>query len=291
MAASVSMISIIQQRYSCRNYASKPLSDETQHAVINYLSQLPAGPFHKLNRFEVIASTDQDRSILRGLGTYGFIKNPSAFIIGASEEGPLTLEDFGYRLEQIILQMTRLGLGTCWLGGTFNRSAFAHKISASNFEILPAVCSLGYPAQDEHQAGNIVQALSHSKDRLAWDALFFDDQFGSPLSPTTIGPYTTLLEMVQLAPSASNKQPWRILRRGKYWHLYLQRTKGYREMALGRFTGIADMQRIDMGIAMCHFELAARDCGLSGYWHISEPDVEKPDSQTHYVVTWVSDPL
>jgi hypothetical protein len=291
MAVSASILSVIQQRYSCRNYASIPLNDEAQRAVSDYLQQLPAGPFQKSNRFKLTAATDQDRSALRGLGTYGFIKNPPAFIIGASGEGPLTLEDFGYRMELIVLQMTRLGLGTCWLGGTFTRSAFAQKLRAGRDEILPAVLSLGYPSQEDPQAMRLAQQLPVIKERIAWQTLFFEESFDVPLAPEAGGAYATPLEMVRLAPSASNKQPWRILRQGKSWHFYLQRTKGYRELALGRFTGIADMQRIDMGIAMCHFDLAARDCGLTGKWMIDEPQIVKPDVLTHYVVTWVSDTL
>jgi hypothetical protein len=49
---------------------------------------------------------------------------------------------------------------------------------------------------------------------------------------------------------------------------------------------LADLQRVDMGIAMCHFELTAREAGLSGEWLRAEPDIEKPDSLTEYVVTW-----
>jgi len=237
----------------------------------------------------LIASTDADRSTLRGLGTYGFIKNPPAFLVGAAEDGPLAMENFGYRMELVVLHLTSLGLGTCRLGGTFTRSGFAQKMGASKREILPAVLSLGYAEQENHLAGNLAQLISRPKERLAWEALFFDDQFGSPLSPAASGAYADPLEMVRLAPSASNKQPWRILRQGKRWHLYLQRTKGYREVALGRFTGIADMQRVDMGIAMCHFELAARECGLAGHWEMREPAVEKPDDLTSYVVTWVSE--
>ncbi|TLN24073.1 nitroreductase, partial [bacterium] len=100
--------------------------------------------------------------------------------------------------------------------------------------------------------------------------------------------YATPLEMVRLAPSASNKQPWRILRQGRNWHFYLQRTKGYREMAMGRFTGIADIQRIDMGIAMCHFELAAKDSGLCGKW-VMDTKARQLDILTNYVVTWSSE--
>ncbi len=46
------------------------------------------------------------------------------------------------------------------------------------------------------------------------------------------------------------------------------------------------MQRLDMGIAMCHFELAARELGLSGKWLHAMPDITKPDDLTKYVVSW-----
>jgi hypothetical protein len=48
------------------------------------------------------------------------------------------------------------------------------------------------------------------------------------------------------------------------------------------------MQRIDMGIAMCHFELVARDHGLDGRWEINTPAIEKYDEFTEYTVSWVS---
>jgi hypothetical protein len=43
-----------------------------------------------------------------------------------------------------------------------------------------------------------------------------------------------------------------------------------------------------MGIAMCHFELTARDQGLDGKWVIQEPGIAKPDELTEYTVSWVS---
>ena len=49
-------------------------------------------------------------------------------------------------MEKAILYATGLGLGSCWLGGTFRRSRFAERISARSDEIVPAVASLGYPA-------------------------------------------------------------------------------------------------------------------------------------------------
>lgn len=289
MPAGASILAIIQQRYSCRDYASQPLGPEIQQVIADYLCRLPPGPFQGANRFALVAASDQERSALRGLGTYGFIKNPPAFLIGVSQDGWMSLENFGYRMEQIVLHLTSLGLGSCWLGGTFTRSGFAEKIGAQRGEILPAVLSLGYPSPQEPQAARLASQQPVNRDRLAWEALFFDESFEAPLSPQASEAFLTPLDMVRLAPSASNKQPWRILRQGGLWHFYLQRTKGYRELALGRFTGIADMQRIDMGIAMCHFELAALECGLPGRWKVADPQVKTLNNLTHYVVSWVTD--
>jgi hypothetical protein len=92
--------------------------------------------------------------------------------------------------------------------------------------------------------------------------------------------------MVRLGPSASNKQPWRVVERGAAWHLYIQRTPGYRERWVMRLLNIADMQRLDAGIAMCHFELTAAELGLEGTWAIEAPDIERPDASTEYIATW-----
>lgn len=47
------------------------------------------------------------------------------------------------------------------------------------------------------------------------------------------------------------------------------------------------MQRLDMGIAMCHFELTARELGLSGKWLNMALGIVKPDDLTEYIVSWV----
>ncbi len=96
------------------------------------------------------------------------------------------------------------------------------------------------------------------------------------------------LEMVRLGPSASNKQPWRIVKHDRFWRFYLRRTPGYREDLIKRILDLCDLQRLDMGIAMCHFELTARELGLEGEW-VVETDLDtNPDELTEYMVSWES---
>jgi hypothetical protein len=274
---------LIRRRYSCRSYDPHPITEEKCRHLADFIATLPDGPFSAPNHFLLATATAQDNSALRDLGTYGFIKNSPGFIIGATQPGNHDLEDFGYRMEKIVLQATDLGLETCWLGGTFTRSGFSRKISLAEDEILPAVCSVGLPALQLSD-----DQIDTARYRFDWKTFFFDGDFGTPLSPEDAGNYAISLEMVRLAPSASNKQPWRIVRQDNRFHFYIQRTKGYRELSLTRWTGIADMQRVDSGIAMAHFELAAIETGLTGRWQVSEPDLAKPDNLTEYSASWVS---
>ncbi|MGD0709091.1 MAG: nitroreductase family protein [Anaerolineaceae bacterium] len=281
---------LVRQRFSCREYDKAPLAEEVCRELENYLTSVPAGPFNHASRFILAAATPVDRASLRGLGTYGFIHNPPAFIIGACSDGPLSLEDYGYQLERIILYATSLHLGTCWLGGTFSRSGFARRIDATENEILPAVISVGYIADHVSVDWQTIQSVSTLRRRLSWDALFFEGNFSHPLSEMDAGVYALPLEMVHLAPSASNKQPWRVLKQGDCWHFFLQRTAGYRRAPLSRLVGVEDIQRLDMGIAMCHFELTAREAGLNGVWQVQAPPVEKTGNLMEYTATWVSKP-
>jgi nitroreductase len=278
---------LIKKRFSCRNYLERPIEPEQQQLLRDFMSTISSGPFGTQPRFVLAAASERDRKALKGLGTYGFIKGATGFIIGAVEDGAGNLEDFGHQMERIILYATDLGLGTCWLGGTFTKSRFAKKISATKTESVPAVTSVGYIAAGRSMQNSLSRQIAGSDRRLPWERLFFDGGFGHPLTPEAAGASAEPLEMVRLGPSASNKQPWRIVGDGEAWHFFLQRTPGYLRRGLPKFIKIADMQRIDMGIAMSHFQLAAVELGLPGRWVVEEPGITKPDELTEYTASWV----
>ena len=81
------------------------------------------------------------------------------------------------------------------------------------------------------------------------------------------------------------------MRRGADRHFYPQRTKGYGKGSLVfRPLRLTDLQRVDLGIAMCHFELAARQAGFSGERALDEPDVGRSPPGMEYTATWRGDP-
>jgi hypothetical protein len=280
-----SVIEVIQARYSCRTYQETPIELSMQRQLADFMEAHAVGPIGTHVRLLLIAATDEDRQALKGLSTYGFIKGATGFILGAIPAGKLNQEDFGYVMEHAILYATSLGLGTCWLGGTFAKSRFAAKLELREGELLPAVIATGYCAAKRRILESLIRQQANADHRLSWEHLFFDGAFDVPLKRTPAGPFATVLEMVRIGPSASNKQPWRIIKEGALWHLFVQRTPGYakrNQMLLD----IADMQRIDMGIAMCHFALTAEELGLRGAWMVQEPAIEKPDAFTEYIASW-----
>jgi hypothetical protein len=278
---------LIGRRYSCRTYLERPLSLEDRGALADFMATKTLGPLGSAVRFGLIAAEAEDATALRRLGTYGFIKGATGYVVGAVHRGPGDLEDYGYLLEEVILHATGLGLGTCWLGGTFRRSTFTRRFGGvSDDEVIPAVVSTGYPGDDGTER---IREREEGDRRLPPGELFFDGEFWEPLGLHAADGYAGALEAVRVGPSATNKQPWRIVRRGDHWHFYLMRTRGYgKGSALFRVLRIADLQRVDLGIAMCHFELVAREDGLTGGWIVADPGLPSPGPGIEYVATWRS---
>jgi nitroreductase len=281
-----SIMDIIGERYANRTYRKTPISGAHRETLDEYLATPAPGPFGGTARFRLIAAAEGDSTSLRDLGTYGIIKNAAGFIAGAIPQSDRYLEDYGYLLERAVLFVTGLGLGTCWLGGTFSKSGFAQGISLEKGESIPAVIATGYSADRPGLLDSIMRFGAGSKHRKRWEELFFNGGFGRALSEEEAGRYRVPIEMVRRAPSASNKQPWRIVReQGRdVFHFFLERTKNYHRNS--KVIGKEDLQRVDMGIAMYHFAAAAAELKLRGSWSVEKPALALPTGESEYIVTW-----
>ncbi len=274
----------INNRHSCRTFKKKYLSQKDTDKLKETIDGDHTGPLGSKIRFTLTAASDDDTRVLKELGTYGFIKNPAGFIIGAITDGPHSLEDYGFLMERNILLATHMGIGTCWLGGSFTKSTFTLKIDAQETETVPAVVALGYPADRKSRREALIRWGAGSDRRKPWNELFFNGA-GIPLTGETAGNYELPLEMVRRGPSASNKQPWRVFKENNNLHFFLERTMGYYNENRALFK-MADIQRIDMGIAMCHFQLSAEEKGLKGSWKVlKEREIDQREGMD-YTVTW-----
>ncbi|MBN1486972.1 MAG: nitroreductase, partial [Anaerolineae bacterium] len=164
---------------------------------------------------------------------------------------------------------------------------FARKVSATHTETVPVVTATGYILDEPRARNGGFRKTIGAVKRLPWEQLFFKDTFDTPITTEEAGSYAEPLEMVRIGPSASNKQPWRIVKDGPKWHFYLQRSRRYGNTLAFKLVGIADIQRLDMGIAMNHFELTAQELGLQGQWVIDDPGIVTPNDSTEYSVSWI----
>jgi len=280
-----SAAALIRRRYSCRTYIEKPIEADLRRQLEALLQAHIQGPLGTRARFRLIAADTHKRDALQDLGTYGFIRGATGFIVGAVPDLGPNLEDYGYLMENLILGATGMGLGTCWLGGSFTKSTFADSIAATEDEIVPAVADIGYPARRRRLFEKAIRWGAGSDNRKPVHDLFFYVDFQTPVTVVEDG--LAPLEMVRLAPSASNRQPWRVIVTGdkRNFHFYLQRTRRYYKRNRILFN-MADLQRVDMGIAMCHFELSCRKQGLKGRWVVQDPGLDWVPELTEYIVTW-----
>lgn len=278
MKLEFAMEKTVKARYSVRTYKDQSVTAQDREKLETYFSKL-SNPFGAAVTFRLLESKTAVNSAK--LGTYGMISGAKEYFGASVAAGDLSLEGLGYEFEELVLYAASLGLGTCWLGGTFNRSEFASALEVKENELLPAISPIGYPAK-KNLKESLVRKSIKADQRKPWDTLFFKSNFSSPLSAEDAGEYAFPLEMTRLGPSASNKQPWRIVKDENVYHFYENKDPGYSDR-LG-----FDVQKIDLGIAACHFHLAAAERDLTGEFKVlPAPAIDTPENML-YLFSWIT---
>ncbi len=275
-------LDLVRQRYSCRSYSAEPLTGLEMDELRRFSATL-VPPYPAPLRLELVDRRHEDRQKMFGAGTYGMIKGARFFAVGILRpDGGTCWLNLGYAMEALILRATALGLQSCWIGGVFDRKAFARLSGDLQAEeIVPAVAALGRAAERRTLRDRLVRGAARGDSRKPAAELFFQEQPGRALSPELEQRFGGLLEQVRLAPSASNKQPWRLLVEEDRLHLFLVRDRGY-----ARLLPKVDLQKIDLGIAMFHLELAAADAGLAGEWRSLDRGLPQFPGDSEYITSF-----
>lgn len=270
------MLDIIRSRSSIRTFALEPVPEEKMRQLESVVKEVRTGPFGHTGRFGIVVLGEKENTEVNNFSTYGVIKNPYAYLVGAVPRRNRSLVDYGYLFQRILLEATKLGLGTCWLGGTFNRSAVSKVFPLQPEEIIPAVSPIGIPAEKKSLVDGILRWSAASKHRKPWEQLFFTYETLAPY-PKRDDPLGAALEGVQLAPSAVNRQPWRVLLEENKAHFCIDKR-------VDRGPEPVRFVELDLGIALYHFEAVLVGEGITGHWQcipISSP------KEWEYVISWV----
>ena len=260
----------VMSRKSVRTFDGRPLSEDDLKKLEQYIQRVP-NPFGVPVTFAILDAKQHGLSspVLTGEHTY---------VAAKVEKGPLAEVAYGYSFEKLVMYAWSLGIGTVWIGGTMNRDAFEAAMDLKPNEMMPCVTPIGCAAERRSFREGLMRKGVKADTRKPCDQLFFRNDFNTPLPVDAMGGLRDAFELVRWSPSAVNKQPWRVVAKDSGYHFYEKKDKGYE----GDRTG--DLQKIDVGIAICHFALGAEDAGLTPKIEVDDPGIETPQD-THYVAT------
>lgn len=170
-----------------------------------------------------------------------------------------------------------LGIGTVMLAASLSRSTFEQAMSVQGDEVLPVGSPVGYPAEKRSIRDSLMRKGLKADDRIPFGKLYFMNTFENELTEDSAGDFAEALEMARLSPSAGNKQPWRAVVDGDKVHFYEQ--KSMKDSPLG------DIQKVDVGIALAHFDMTMEENGYAGSFVFDDPGIQVP-AETYYIVTY-----
>lgn len=252
---------LVRERRSVRTFDEKGLTEDDLEKLNSFMTGID-NPYHIPVEFVMLNAKEYQLTCPVVVGT-------DIYVGGKIKRIPSAEEAFGYAFEMLVLYAQSLGIGTVWLGGTMDRGAFERAMSLEPDEMMPCASPLGYPAHKMSLRESMMRKAIKADSRNDFEELFFDGSFDAPLTKKKAGRLAYPLEMVRLAPSAVNRQPWRVVISDGAVHFYMKRAKG--------FGGAFDMQKIDLGIALCHFALAAEESGIGIEFALQEPEIAAGD--------------
>lgn len=264
------LLQTVKKRRSVRTFDGTPLKNEDLETLLAF-AETADSPYGIPVSWKTLDAKKENLSCPVIVGT-------ELYLAGKIRRAQHAEEAFGWTMKRVVLFAEEMGLGTTWIAGTFDRAAFEKAAGLAENEAMPCVTPLGYPAEKMSLREGLMRKGVKADTRLPFETLFFRDGFAAPLTPEGAGPLKTAFECVRLAPSAVNKQPWRAVVCGEIIHFYEKR----------RAPGNApkwDIQKVDLGIAMCHFSLALKEAGIGQCFSVADPGIPTPPD-TSYIATF-----
>lgn len=217
----------IAQRVSRRKYLPNPITTQQGETLQEWIARM--NQQENLNCQLILDGAQPFRGITR---SYGLLQGVQSYLalVGPTAD-PDCEEKLGYYGECLVLQATRMGLGTCWVAGSYQKSAVLCALrpgDALNFVVAIGNCEPNRSARE-----NLIQSVTHRKTR-SLNAMYTAQQ---PVPNW----FLRGMQAVQRAPSANNKQPARFVYAD---HAVRAKTDGGKNA-------------VDLGIAKFHFVLGA----------------------------------
>lgn len=219
------MIPAIEKRRSCRSYTEEHIKKETMDRIRQIIMGL-----NMKSGLNFAFEEDGSTAFSKTRFTYGLFRNVRSIILVKGDIKAENLrEKCGYFGENLILELTDMNLGTCWVGGAFDRKS----LSVPGNEELVAVIITGY--EDKPSLKDRITGINHTKRRPLKERITSDTELPEWINKG--------MEAVVPAPSAMNRQKPHFTYRNGILTASVEDTYA--------------MDLIDLGIAKLHFEKGA----------------------------------
>lgn len=211
-------------RHSVRQYLDKPIEAEKIQKLQSLISD-----YNALAGLHMQLVTNEPNAFGGGRAKYGKFSGVSNYIAMICPRSKDT--ELGYYGEYIVLEAQRMGLNTCWVALTFNNQPDQYVIDKG--ENLNTLISIGYGA---------TQGSQHPQRR-TFDEVARDARADKGAFPEW---FSRGIEAALLGPSALHQQKFAfVLHDGNLVEPKIP------------FTLLPQSTPTDLGIAKCHFEIAA----------------------------------
>lgn len=230
-------------RKSIKSYSNKklkqPLLEEvkTLCSSITYLNNDLNIKTHLIERGHLIHFS---------IGKESGVKAPH-YILVTSNKGDNYLQNIGFAVEKLILELTCLGVGTTWLDCKLSREDIEEFVQLnevdmeedeyeSKIEYPVSILAIGYP--DEYDSLFRKSKKSYDRKKIKNVCKKYDSK------------WEDVFEAVRVAPSVKNLQPWTFKEKEYGFDLY--------ECLPKKRYNVEDENKISMGVALRHFDLCCK---------------------------------
>lgn len=235
------MYNTMENRISRRKFEKGPITDREKGKIISLINEL-----NEASGLTMTFLEDGSNAFHKLRKSYGLFTNVRSIILMKGKKELENLkEKIGYYGEDLVLAITDLGLGTCWVGGTFDKD----ELIVDESEELVCVVAAG-KVDTPSLREKVVRSATHRKVKSMEERIIKDQ----PL-PQWV---QNGMKAVLLAPSAKNTQ---------------KATFKYENNILSaQIVDDYSMDLIDLGIAKKHFEIGAGgkfEFGNGGIFYLS----------------------
>lgn len=246
-------IEAIKTRVSTRVYEDKQLDSVTLGKIKDVIAQ--SRPFVKgaKHKIALVEDKEQSKSLFMGImGNYGKIVSAGCSVAGIAEDTRENWISIGFAQEQVVIELTGLGLSTCWVGGFFHKSKTKNIFGVKDNEVVTNLISIGHTKP--HFINTSMRSLVKGNRRKPKEEItFYKDWGNNCLNFLEKNKDIDLaVQMAILSPSASNRQPVRVIVSDKTAHFYIVESKDL----------YAKMRLLDAGIFMSHYFITMEHLGL-----------------------------